>query len=87
MVLDLLFRVYPRTHGGTLETVREHGCEAGLSPHTRGNPSRQSRHRGSAGSIPAHTGEPQFGLRADDPHRVYPRTHGGTAANVSAPVP
>ena len=70
--------VYPRTHGGTVVVPAKAQLEAGLSPHTRGNPSWKRSIRPIAGSIPAHTGEPRFQCRILQGSRVYPRTHGGT---------
>ena len=39
------------------------------------------------GSIPAHTGKPQARRDSQQPHEVYPRTHGeaGIGISVSAP--
>ena len=51
-----IWRVYPRTYGGTHRPTRVVSSKHGLSPHVRGNPyglSRAARHKGS---IPARTG-------------------------------
>ena len=71
-------RVYPRTHGGTRPHRARRPGPAGLSPHTRGNPSSMAAAAIRTGSIPAHTGEPCAGASSTAPRRVYPRTHGGT---------
>ena len=72
------WRVYPRTHGGTVgRQVGPPGAE-GLSPHTRGNPDIPGADYTLRGSIPAHTGEPLRTRNHLIPTRVYPRTHGGT---------
>ena len=73
-----VFRVYPRTHGGT-GTLELAPCgDQGLSPHTRGNPPPAVRPGRTAGSIPAHTGEPARRSGRRRSTGVYPRTHGGT---------
>ena len=72
-------RVYPRTDGGTRETVVLLRNLPGLSPHRRGNLVGWIAVKPLTGSIPAQTGEPPGprGLRTAS--RVYPRTDGGTA--------
>ena len=75
-------KVYPRTHGGTLASARATGPARGLSPHTRGNRMADDRVRELRGSIPAHTGEPGRAASEAAGLRVYPRTHGGTAAGL-----
>ena len=50
--------VYPRTCGGTAMGTMTTAYARGLSPHMRGNPNTTTKSRGSAGSIPAHAGEP-----------------------------
>ena len=71
-------RVYPRTCGGTSQSLRDCVPPAGLSPHVRGNPGREAGVRHRAGSIPARAGEP--GVMDPGPtfKWVYPRTCGGT---------
>ena len=73
-------RVYPRTHGGTIVSFKPAIAATGLSPHTRGNPPRRISTGLSAGSIPAHTGEPRPGCDRSSERKVYPRTHGGTVS-------
>ena len=71
-------RVYPRTHGGTVSGPGSTEGPTGLSPHTRGNRIGSQQTPRAAGSIPAHTGEPDRPAGARPARWVYPRTHGGT---------
>ena len=50
--------VYPRTHGETMSQIKDHVCDWGLSPYTRGNLSGCINTSTSLGSIPVHTGKP-----------------------------
>ena len=75
-----LGRVYPRTHGGTPSELIDLYEQEGLSPHTRGNLHPPLGGDDRVRSIPAHTGEPAVDPDRDTTRRVYPRTHGGTAA-------
>ena len=73
-----LGEVYPRPRGGTMDILRTVGVRDGLSPPTRGNPTRTAASTARPRSIPAHAGEPR-----DKPSRhrrapVYPRPRGGT---------
>ena len=79
--------VYPRTCGGTRQTVqRGHGSQ-GLSPHVRGNLSCRAPGSILRGSIPARAGEPCVGDPAGMDSGVYPRTCGGTVpAHCSPPL-
>ena len=70
--------VYPRTCGGTDRVESGLWFCRGLSPHMRGNRGRWRGHGCGTGSIPAHAGEPRPGRSTALPHRVYPRTCGGT---------
>ena len=70
--------VYPRPRGGTLGRRRRRSCTRGLSPPTRGNLLPTSPLFRSAGSIPAHAGEPVGDAQLDVTSRVYPRPRGGT---------
>ena len=71
-------RVYPRTHGGTTWRSGRKWTGGGLSPYTRGNPSRGFYVDTPRGSIPVHTGEPSKTQAERVASGVYPRTHGGT---------
>ena len=74
--------VYPRTHGETSSRFPSSSVMKGLSPHTRGNRSMGIGLPSGTGSIPAHTGKPiRNGLQGNR-QRVYPRTHGETAASL-----
>ena len=75
--------VYPRPRGGTVIRARLAFVREGLSPPTRGNPSRRARESSSAGSIPAHAGEPHGDTSPAAPFRVYPRPRGGTLMTPS----
>ena len=70
--------VYPRPRGGTHLPRPARTVLVGLSPPTRGNPSGQPFRFASAGSIPAHAGEPSESESEPPPPRVYPRPRGGT---------
>ena len=80
-----LSRVYPRTHGGTVEIGLLPAVTGGLSPHTRGNRPRRRDPVLPRGSIPAHTGEPTATVCQGRWMRVYPRTHGGTRPSAESP--
>ena len=56
-------KVYPRVCGGTLIGLRDSMLISGLSPHTRGNPTRFVSSCCIMGSIPACAGEPYDGGR------------------------
>ena len=75
-------RVYPRPRGGTLRYNAILYSYKGLSPPTRGNPTKTSANRVTAGSIPAHAGEPPHIKHRRAKASVYPRPRGGTAAAV-----
>ena len=53
--------VYPRPRGGTDAPFFRLPSELGLSPPTRGNPTRTGRYTAFSRSIPAHAGEPGGG--------------------------
>ena len=61
-------RVYPRPRGGTPQTSRADAERRGLSPPTRGNPRWRVTYAYTAGSIPAHAGEPLGRVILDGPH-------------------
>ena len=70
--------VYPRACGATENCGRMHSAPHGLSPRMRGNrPQSRSRPR-SAGSIPAHAGQPELVSSQMNNRRVYPRACGAT---------
>ena len=72
-------RVYPRPRGGTRGREFVFNKELGLSPPTRGNLWRDDMDGRSAGSIPAHAGEPPMGVVNPYNDKVYPRPRGGTS--------
>ena len=80
-------RVYPRTCGGTPLKEDDHGPDAGLSPHVRGNRAHGVRAVSNRGSIPARAGEPACGAGLGGLFQVYPRTCGGTYDVRRQPVP
>ena len=69
--------VYPRPHGGAALHMSAHHDSQGLSPPTRGSPSRYGADGLGARSIPAHTGEPTCADSGGTGRTVYPRPHGG----------
>ena len=70
--------VYPRPRGGTEGLSSTARGEGGLSPPTRGNPSKPTSRQAALRSIPAHAGEPR-GRKSPRPSpQVYPRPRGGT---------
>ena len=73
-------RVYPRTHGETLNIYASIYLLNGLSPYTRGNLTRSARSLLRTRSIPVHTGKPNAIRAYGGRCRVYPRTHGETRA-------
>ena len=76
-------RVYPRIRGGTTETaILAHNAQ-GLSPHTRGNRTRDADSIVLGGSIPAYAGEPESMQHCKSLARVYPRIRGGTAPDAT----
>ena len=77
-VIGVTFKVYPRTHGGTLIVSPVSVTSMGLSPYTRGNRWQTMVEGQKERSIPVHTGEPARRVRTAAIIGVYPRTHGGT---------
>ena len=75
-------RAYPRSRGGTFESSASRLTRAGLSPLTRGN--RLAVWAGGAGTgpIPAHAGEPSWTAHPRKKKRAYPRSRGGTIAQM-----
>ena len=69
---------YPRIRGGTGEGLYSGATVQGLSPHPRGNHTRNSAAGGKAGPIPASAGEPAPSGKSTLPSRAYPRIRGGT---------
>ena len=78
--------VYPRTHGETRRKPKVTDCREGLSPYTRGNPEEQATIIKAAGSIPVHTGKPDYAVSGNSRTEVYPRTHGETLLSANAIV-
>ena len=72
--------VYPRPRGGTNDNQNDNDNSGGLSPPTRGNPTRRTNTGLRSGSIPAHAGEPRGRRGASRWRSVYPRPRGGTRA-------
>jgi len=70
--------VYPRARGGTLSGRFTPIPDQGLSPRTRGNQILCGARGTGVGSIPAHAGEPECGMRVSLKYWVYPRARGGT---------
>ena len=82
-----LRRVYPRPRGGTRSWTPTRAYALGLSPPTRGNLVFSRNGAISAGSIPAHAGEPSCARRAASATPVYPRPRGGTQHSLSSSPP
>ena len=70
--------VYPRPRGGTPPAIQKKASTAGLSPPTRGNPTKGGTMLREVRSIPAHAGEPPSGGGSSRDPGVYPRPRGGT---------
>ena len=68
--------VYPRPRGEALVDNDADPNASGLSPPTRGSPSRRGSAPPTTGSIPAHAGKPLEVLQVLDAERVYPRPRG-----------
>ena len=79
--------VYPRPRGGTCIALSSPPPSQGLSPPTRGNPSRLEQVGRRAGSIPAHAGEPTSAIIPPFRLEVYPRPRGGTRLLQRGGVP
>ena len=71
-------KVYPRTHGETIQGREVWFIGLGLSPYTRGNLAVCGLHQETGGSIPVHTGKPGSIRLVRKCRGVYPRTHGET---------
>ena len=80
-----LSKVYPRPRGGTVSPRVVNEWLAGLSPPTRGNHFTELDRTADYGSIPAHAGEPLFGVSTGRDFSVYPRPRGGTLSGVARP--
>ena len=72
-------RVYPRERGGDALTLDANARGEGLSPRTRGRPSRALALPTLRGSIPANAGETSARVLRGRTQRVYPRERGGDA--------
>ena len=81
--VDVARTVYPRPRGGTLCERCRRGKTGGLSPPTRGNQEDSHDDHREKRSIPAHAGEPPWGLHGRGSGGVYPRPRGGTAMITS----
>ena len=80
-----IVRVYPRACGATLGRTGSDGVEGGLSPRMRGNPPDYETGELTAGSIPAHAGQPSSSASIRARFRVYPRACGATWERASFP--
>ena len=78
--LGHIVTVYPRPRGGALRMSRIRESSQGLSPPTRGSPSRWGRECSLSRSIPAHAGEPITISTMTPLLGVYPRPRGGALA-------
>ena len=70
-------KVYPRPRGGAYNGPCKFVSFLGLSPPTRGSLATAVLLFTTAGSIPAHAGEPTPHTNINDGTRVYPRPRGG----------
>ena len=68
--------VYPRVYGESTSRRLPIRSGRGLSPRVRGIHQRPFCRRGTAGSIPACTGNPPGARRPPESARVYPRVYG-----------
>ena len=73
--------VYPRSHGEARFHRLDGRADGGLSPLTRGSPPESALPGLCHGSIPAHTGKPDFIDLTGEPTEVYPRSHGEARQN------
>ena len=73
---------YPRSRGGTTSNQSRHPPKSGLSPLTRGNRDEPPGNINRYGPIPAHAGEPRLAYASVARTWAYPRSRGGTIANV-----
>ena len=77
-VVGFALKAYPRSRGGTIQDSVDYTYSLGLSPLTRGNPSRWCGHDLAPRPIPAHAGEPKDVRALHVCLRAYPRSRGGT---------
>ena len=86
--MTLIYEVYPRACGGTVNNTFSNIISTGLSPRLRGNQRHPTRDWNGSGSIPAPAGEPAPMPVPYTCAEVYPRACGGTgyAASRVAPV-
>ena len=75
--------VYPRLRGGSLGDLARQSRRQGLSPPTRGIPSRWRVATMRMRSIPAYAGDPSSSRTFLGQRRVYPRLRGGSAPGAS----
>ena len=76
-------RAYPRSRGATCSSTVTRCSMRGLSPLTRGNPSRPGRRQKLRGPIPAHAGQPSAQGMSQAISGAYPRSRGATRAQAS----
>ena len=74
---SVIFRAYPRRHGGNSVTPHQANCQKGLSPQARGKLDPAWVGTFIPGPIPAGTGETSRSLPYQMRSGAYPRRHGG----------
>ena len=75
---------YPRACGGTPCRQASKSRRPGLSPRMRGNRNDLRDYLKTAGTIPAHAGEPAVSARSGSAGQDYPRACGGTRGSAFA---
>ena len=73
---------YPRSRGATAVPSPFHAKNLGLSPLTRGNPTRLPGLPQRRGPIPAHAGQPSAPAGRRIQSRAYPRSRGATDTEI-----
>ena len=73
---------YPRSRGGTFGNYTDADLIRGLSPLARGNLVESVKFGADRGPIPARAGEPAISRSSASWSRAYPRSRGGTEAEV-----
>ncbi len=71
---------YPRARGATRRWRSSRNCGSGLSPRTRGNPTKLLTARSGLRPIPAHAGQPATSCATCPPTWAYPRARGATGS-------
>ena len=78
---------YPRSCGGTSDSLASSRTISGLSPLVRGNPIARASNMIGTGTIPARAGEPMKGRSLRLRNGDYPRSCGGTFRRLAAGGP